>query len=197
MDLKGDSMIRRASKILIVFLGAIIAMGLVSCTSDGTADPTPSPGSPQWMEIELTDVATGETFKIGDFKGKPILLESFAVWCPTCLAQQKEVVSLEVVGGNGRDSAILLRRDLNLKSSGDLPCDLTLEIDGLHHGVRPIECFGPEVSVGSGVDELCGNAHTATGNEGAPVQQVVDPSQLGGYLRNGGSGGHVSELCNR
>jgi thiol-disulfide isomerase/thioredoxin len=43
------------------------------------------------MDIELTDVATGQTFKISDFKGKPILLESFAVWCPTCLAQQKEV----------------------------------------------------------------------------------------------------------
>jgi thiol-disulfide isomerase/thioredoxin len=43
------------------------------------------------MDIELTDVATGQTFKISDFKGKPVLLESFAVWCPTCLAQQKEI----------------------------------------------------------------------------------------------------------
>ena len=43
------------------------------------------------MDTELTDVATGQKFKISDFKGKPILLESFAVWCPTCLAQQKEI----------------------------------------------------------------------------------------------------------
>ncbi len=51
------------------------------------------------MEIELTDVATGETFKISDFKGKPILLESFAVWCPTCLAQQKEVKKVKQIEG--------------------------------------------------------------------------------------------------
>jgi thiol-disulfide isomerase/thioredoxin len=44
-----------------------------------------------WMDTELIDVITGETFKVSDFRGKIILLESFAVWCPTCLAQQKEM----------------------------------------------------------------------------------------------------------
>jgi cytochrome oxidase Cu insertion factor (SCO1/SenC/PrrC family) len=43
-----------------------------------------------WLDTELKDVVTGETFKISDFKGKPILLESFAVWCPICLKQQFE-----------------------------------------------------------------------------------------------------------
>ncbi|MBR9706333.1 TlpA family protein disulfide reductase [Candidatus Pacearchaeota archaeon] len=52
-----------------------------------------------WKDIELRDVKTGETFKISDFKGKPILLESFAVWCPTCKKQQDEVKKLhEQVG---------------------------------------------------------------------------------------------------
>jgi thiol-disulfide isomerase/thioredoxin len=46
------------------------------------------------MEIELTDVRTGQKFRISDFKGRPVLLESFAVWCPTCLAQQREVAKL-------------------------------------------------------------------------------------------------------
>jgi peroxiredoxin len=44
-----------------------------------------------WMDTELTDVITGETFRISDFRGKKVLLESFAVWCPTCLAQQKQM----------------------------------------------------------------------------------------------------------
>ena len=39
-------------------------------------------------------VLNGETFKISDFKGQKVLLESFAVWCPTCTQQQKEIKQL-------------------------------------------------------------------------------------------------------
>jgi thiol-disulfide isomerase/thioredoxin len=53
------------------------------------------------MDIELTDVATGETFTIADFEGRPVLLESFAVWCPTCLAQQREMK--ELLESHGED----------------------------------------------------------------------------------------------
>ena len=88
--------------VLLVVL--LTMVGLVSCAQDQTVTESPPPTSgqvvtPAWMEIELTDVATGETFKISDFKGKPILLESFAVWCPTCLAQQKEVKKVKQIEG--------------------------------------------------------------------------------------------------
>jgi len=49
---------------------------------------------PPWAAIELTDAVTGETFEIRDYAGKPILVESFAVWCSTCLRQQKEMAKL-------------------------------------------------------------------------------------------------------
>ena len=89
------------SVLLIISLAVV---GLVSCTSEKPQAESPPPASdqavtPAWMEIELTDVVTGETFKISDFKGKPILLESFAVWCPTCLAQQKEVKKVKQIEG--------------------------------------------------------------------------------------------------
>ena len=45
--------------------------------------------NPSWKDIPLTDVRTGNTFKINDFAGTPIFLESFAVWCPTCTKQQQ------------------------------------------------------------------------------------------------------------
>lgn len=45
---------------------------------------------PVWMTIELNDVNSGETFTFQEFQGKPVLLESFAVWCPTCTRQQQE-----------------------------------------------------------------------------------------------------------
>lgn len=33
-----------------------------------------------WLQTELVDVQTGRTFRISDFKGKPVLVKSFAVW---------------------------------------------------------------------------------------------------------------------
>ena len=46
-----------------------------------------------WKNIELKDINTGNTFKISDFNN-PILVESFAVWCPTCRKQQDELKKL-------------------------------------------------------------------------------------------------------
>ncbi len=86
--------------LVLAVIGTVISSG---CAQQAPVPPTetPSPPSeepavaPAWMDRELTDVATGQTFKISDFKGKPILLESFAVWCPTCLRQQREIAKLK------------------------------------------------------------------------------------------------------
>lgn len=68
----------------------------------------PEPMQDGWRDAELKDVLTGSTFKISDFKGKPILLESFAVWCPTCRKQQEKIKELhEDVG----DSVISISLD--------------------------------------------------------------------------------------
>jgi hypothetical protein len=41
-----------------------------------------------WATAELTDVATGETFRIADLAGTPLIIETMAIWCSSCLAQQ-------------------------------------------------------------------------------------------------------------
>ena len=51
-------------------------------------------GESDWMLIPLEDVRTGETFTLSEIADRPVLLEIFAVWCPTCTKQQKEVQKL-------------------------------------------------------------------------------------------------------
>lgn len=52
-----------------------------------------------WKDFTLKDVRTGSEFKVSDFEGTPVLLESFAVWCPKCKKQQDEIKKLhEEVG---------------------------------------------------------------------------------------------------
>lgn len=53
-----------------------------------------------WWNAELKDVRTGENFRISDFEGKPIMVESFAVWCPTCTKQQRETKKFEAEIGD-------------------------------------------------------------------------------------------------
>lgn len=54
----------------------------------------PDTQSTDWRDISLKDVRTGRTFTIADFKGKTVILETFAVWCPTCTKQQREIKQL-------------------------------------------------------------------------------------------------------
>lgn len=47
--------------------------------------------SPAWLNADLVNIQTGETFTIDDFAGKVVLVENLAMWCPTCLKQQEQV----------------------------------------------------------------------------------------------------------
>ena len=53
----------------------------------------PAPSDPL-LARELIDVRSGEGFTLGELAAeKPVLLETMAIWCTTCLAQQREVVT--------------------------------------------------------------------------------------------------------
>ena len=67
---------------------------------------------PAWMDIELEDALSGETFTLRQFVGKPILMESFAVWCSICLTQQKQLAQLVELEGD-RIVHIALNTDPN------------------------------------------------------------------------------------
>ena len=68
-----------------------------------TAGPSSAPQRPEWFDMEMTDVLTGQPFTINDFAGKVVLLETMAVWCPTCRRQGDEVLRLHELLGNPTD----------------------------------------------------------------------------------------------
>lgn len=87
-------------------VGAAAGVALAGCSSNGgtgggatesesTATATPEP-TPQvdWRTIAVTDVRTGEQFTVESLATDPVLLEFFAVWCPVCTRQQRQLGAL-------------------------------------------------------------------------------------------------------
>jgi len=80
-----------------------------SAASSAAAEDADDDGSstaverPEWFGLEMTDVLTGEPFTIDDFEGKVVLLETMAVWCPTCQRQGDEVARLHELLGHTED----------------------------------------------------------------------------------------------
>lgn len=74
--------------------------------------------TPTWFSAELTDVRTGETFAIQDYKGKVVLVENMAIWCSNCLRQQKQVKELKALLGE-RDDFLSLGLDIDPNEDGD------------------------------------------------------------------------------
>ena len=83
---------RRVSRGFVISAMAVV-LGLVliplaGCASGDTArdgsgnggGTAPPAGEKAWLDIELTDAVTGETYAVSDFAGKPVLLHAFAVW---------------------------------------------------------------------------------------------------------------------
>lgn len=73
-------------------------------SSPAPSSPAPSSAAPSpsaigavldqaWATAPLVDVATGETFTIADHAGEVIILETMAIWCSNCRAQQRDVMS--------------------------------------------------------------------------------------------------------
>lgn len=85
-----------------------------------TGTPEAMIESPSWFGASLTDVRSGKTFSLNDFKGKVVLVETMAVWCSNCLKQQGQVKALHaLIGENDDFISIGLDIDPN-ENAGDL-----------------------------------------------------------------------------
>jgi PBP1b-binding outer membrane lipoprotein LpoB len=76
--------------------------------------------APAWFGAALNNVSSGEDFTINDFRGKVILVETLAMWCPSCKRQQVQVKALhEALGIEGDLVSIGLDIDPN-ENAADL-----------------------------------------------------------------------------
>ncbi len=83
-----------------------------------TVVPAEARTTPDWFDMELVDVQTGETFSMNDYAGKVVLLETMAMWCPNCIVQGNEIRKLHEVLGNPED---LISVSLDVDINEDAP----------------------------------------------------------------------------
>ena len=69
-----------------------------------------------WATAPLVDVSTGETFRIADHAGKVIFIESMAIWCSNCRAQQGDVMA--ALGRLPADSVVYVVVDVDPNEDG-------------------------------------------------------------------------------
>lgn len=81
----------------------VAATGVAAATSSASADAPGTPTPPDWFNVKMTDVQTGQAFSINDFAGKVVLIETMAQWCPTCRHQEEQVKKLHDLLGNRAD----------------------------------------------------------------------------------------------
>jgi thiol-disulfide isomerase/thioredoxin len=86
-------------------LSLIIGLALVLSACAGaapTSTPEPQPSNtplpaPAWLSVELNEASTGKPFMINNFKGKVVMVELMAIWCPNCLRQGLNIKKLRVM----------------------------------------------------------------------------------------------------
>jgi thiol-disulfide isomerase/thioredoxin len=105
---------------VIVFILVLSACAPAQQVSATQPQPVNTPQSanaplpaPAWLSVELTDVSTGKSFTINDFKGKVVVIESMAIWCPNCLRQAQELKALRAIYGPEDLVVVTLDIDLN------------------------------------------------------------------------------------
>ncbi|WOF15680.1 peroxiredoxin family protein [Methanoplanus sp. FWC-SCC4] len=85
---KSKNQTDRFVKILVVILSAIIIISVLVFSEDTKNNNS------DYRDYVLSDVLTGENFKINDFEDKPVLITSFTILCPVCTKQQEEIARI-------------------------------------------------------------------------------------------------------
>ncbi len=114
-------------------------------------------------DFELTDLS-GKSVRLSDFRGKPVVLNFWATWCPPCRQELPTLQDLHV----RRGSAVVLLAI----SQGEAAQDVLAFVRQYGYTFRVL--LDPQLSVGQ-----------AYGARAIPMTVVVDPDGVIIFIRRG------------
>jgi thiol-disulfide isomerase/thioredoxin len=134
--------------VLTVLLTSTVLAACGSAVSAPASEPTTN--TPEWFDIELTDVQTGETFTMNDYAGKVVLVEAMAIWCPNCVIQATQIQKFHEAMGYPEDLiSVSLDVDISEDEASLKEYASSYRFDW-HFAVAPLE-----------VDRALGNLYSA------------------------------------
>jgi thiol-disulfide isomerase/thioredoxin len=102
------------TRCLVAIITGLVVAGCGS--GDDTTGTTASPaGAPAWTSTEIVNV-DGASFRFTDFVGRPVFIEAFATWCPTCRAQLGDTQAAAAAQGA---NAVFVALSVETTLSGD------------------------------------------------------------------------------
>ncbi len=100
-----------------IFLGVIflVVLGFYALSQQpGSAGQFVQAATDGWKTVPLTDARTGQTFTLGQFAGKVVVLEAMATWCGNCRLQGVELRKVvQSIAGNGQVVVVTVDVDPN------------------------------------------------------------------------------------
>jgi peroxiredoxin len=144
--------------VLMLVLVSVSGLMLTGCVSSTPTPPAPAPPAPTPAQGPQVDKLApdfklqsldGQTVSLGDFRGKPVLLNFWATWCPPCRFEMpfiQEIYENKEWSGKG---LVILAIDIGenpsvvkeFMESYDLSFTVLLDIDqdvALEYNIRAI-----------------------------------------------------------
>lgn len=143
----------------------------VAMADDAMTEDAMAPAA--WQTVQLTDV-DGMAFTLDDFHGTPVLVETFATWCPNC---KKQLEDTNAAAAQLGDQAVFIALSVETDLSADDVAEYAADngFDSIRFAVMTPEALAAVVE---------GLGQSAANPPSTP-KVVIDPMGHAGELETG------------